>query len=504
MFAMTPSVSLAVSLAVSLGRLRGLGGALLLTACAAVGPDYEAPTAELPLGFRALSDTTTAGATLFAGDAGLANWWKQLGDEQLTTLVERALADGLDVRAAFARLSAARAMRGVAAGAQWPSLDTRLGYEHRRESRNTPFGAFASRTDIHSLGLDASWELDLWGRIQRAVEAADRDLEVSVEDVHAAAVTVAAETARQYVEHRAFQRRLAIAEVNVSLQEQTLALVTSRRDAGLVGELDVAQASANLESTRARLPLLHAGLRAAENRLAVLVGLPPGSLADELGAQKPVPRVPNSIAIGVPADLLRQRADIRRTERALAAETARIGVAKGELYPHLSLAGTLGLASNGARRLFESDSIVNGIGPSVRWNLFDGALGGGRLQAQVDGQYARAEQAGIAWEAAVLAALEEAENALTMFTREQERRSSLEAAATQSRRASEVARSQYSAGLTDFQVVIDSERATASLEDELAVSDAAVTSALVGLYKALGGGFGGEGDTSRSLMAEGS
>jgi len=467
-------------------RIELLLSAALAQACAAVGPDHTPPTAELPAAFLAAGEGAAAAVPLVVGTPDLTGWWLGLGDDQLSQLVERALAEGLDMRTALARLTEARALRGITAGERFPSLDARLGYEHRRESENTPLGAFAPETDIHSLGLDAAWELDLWGRVRRSVEAADRDVEVSVEDAHAAAVTVAAETARWYVELRAFQRRLAIAEGNVGLQEQTLALVTSRRDAGLVGELDVAQASANLESTRSRVPTLRAGLRTAENRLAVLVGAAPGALRAELTEARPVPRVPREVAVGVPHDLLRRRADVRRAERALAAETARIGVAEGDLYPRLSLAGSLGLASDGAQRLFDSDSVTGGFGPAVRWNLF----AAGRLRARVDAQVARAEGASLAWEATVLRALEESENALTGFVREQERRAALEAAAAQSRRASEVARAQYTAGLTDFQVVIDSERATASLEDELAVSDAAVTSALVALYKALGGGFG--------------
>jgi NodT family efflux transporter outer membrane factor (OMF) lipoprotein len=459
---------------------------LLAVGCTTVGPDYTTPEFEAPVVFAAAAETEGSETALVMAPADLGAWWERLGDEQLTALVERALSGGLDVRTALARLNEARALRGVAAGERLPSLDARLGYENKRESENTPFGAFASETDIHSLGFDASWEVDLWGRVRRSIEAADRALEVGVEDAHATAVLVAAETARWYVELRAFQRRLAIAEVNVRLQEQTLALVTSRRDAGLVGELDVAQASANLESTRSRVPSLRAGLRAAENRLAVLVGVAPGTLRAELAAAKPVPRVPAEVAIGLPADLLRQRADVRRAERNLAAETARIGVAEGDLYPRLSLFGSLGLASDGVADLLDSDSVTSSIGPSVRWNVFDA----GRLGARVDAQTARAEQARLEWERTVLVALEEAENALTNFVREQERRTSLEAAATQSRRASDVARAQYTSGLTDFQVVIDSERATANLEDELAVSDAAVTSALVSLYKALGGGFG--------------
>jgi NodT family efflux transporter outer membrane factor (OMF) lipoprotein len=471
-----------------LRQLRAAALSLLLTACAAVGPDYVAPEVTLPAAFQGAGGP----APLVGGEAAadLVGWWRGLGDPTLAALVERALGEGLDVRAALERLAEARAVRGIAAGERWPTLDGRLDYAHARESENTPFGPFAPETDIHSLGIDAAWELDLWGRVRRSIEAADRDLEVSGSDAQAVAVSVAAETALRYVELRAFQRRLELARVNVSLQEQTLAIVTSRRDAGLVGELDVAQAGANLEATRSLVPTLEYGLRAAQNRLAVLVGVAPGTdpeLAELLAEPQPVPRVPSEVAVGVPADLLRRRPDVRRAERAYAAEVARIGVAEGERYPRLSLLGSLGLASDGLADLFESDSATSSFGPSVRWSLFDG----GRLRSSVDAQEARARQAEIAWEATVLSAVEEAENALTAFTREQERRSALDTAAAQSRRASEVARGQYTAGLTDFQAVLVSERATAGLEDDLAVSDAAVTSSLISLYKALGGGFEG-------------
>jgi len=455
--------------------------ALLLAAgCTVVGPDYEVPEATLPEAWREAAE-----AGLAPGTADLAAWWRRLDDPLLDELVARATRDSLELREALARVREARALRGVAASERFPVIDGILAYERRGESDNTPLGAFVPDSNLYLGGFDASWELDLWGRVRRSVEAADAELAATVEDARDVAVTVAAEVALNYVELRAFQRRLAIARGNVSLQEQTLELVRGRHDAGLVGDSDLAQARANVATTRSRLPAFEIGLRGAENRLAVLLGQAPGTLAAELEEARPIPVPPISIAVGVPADVLRRRADVRRAERFLAAETARIGVAEGDLYPRLTLFGRLGLAAEDAEDLLAGDSSFFALGPSLRWNVFDA----GRLRNRVAAQEARAEGALALWEHTVLLALEETENAMTAFLREQVRRRSLSEAASQSRLAVGFAKTQYEEGLSDFQAVLDSERALALLEDELALSDAAITTNLVALYKALGGGF---------------
>ena len=459
--------------------------ALLASACAAVGPDYAPPEAAVPASWRAEAE---AGERLEPGSAELGAWWRRLGDPLLGSLVERATRDSHDVRGALARVREARALRGIAASERYPTVDATLGYERRLESENTAFGEFIEDSDLFSAGFDASWEIDLWGRVRRGVEAADAGLEATVEDARDVLVTVAAEVAFQYVELRAFQRRLAIARTNVALQEETRELVRQRFESGLVGGVDLAQARSNLEATRSRVPALEIGLRGAENRLAVLLGLAPGALAAELGPEGAIPVPPASVAVGVPADLLRRRPDVRRAERLLAAETARVGLAEAELYPRLALSGNLGVAAEEVPELFGGDSATLGIGPSLRWNLFDA----GRLRERVAAQEARTEGALLRWELAVLRALEESENAMTAFVREEVRRSSLLEAVAQSRLAVGYARTQYGEGLSDFQAVLDSERALAQLEDELARSDAAITTSLIALYKALGGGFGGD------------
>lgn len=451
---------------------------LFLAACTTVGRDYEAPQRAVPAQFTSASGLASQGEVE-------ARWWERLDDSVLASLVQRALASNLDLKSAFARLERARVLRGVAASDRLPTVDARGAYEHREESETTPFGKFIPRTDIHSLGIDAGWEPDLWGRVRRSIEAADGELAASENDVRAVAVALAAEVARAYVELGSSQRRLEIAKANVALQERTFELVRTRVEAGLVGARDAAQASATLEGTRSRLPALEANARIASNRLAVLLGLAPGELDGELRALRGAPRVPQVLAIGLPAELLRRRPDIAAAERRYAAEVARIGVAEAELYPRLVLSGTVGLASNGPEDLFDGDSGVFGIGPSLRWNLFDRNRARGRAEAQAQS----AEIARLAWEQSVLRALEETENALTSFGHEQERRASLELAAGHARRAVELAQTQYREGLTDFQAVVDSQRIVAGLEDDLAASDAAVATHLIALYKALGGGF---------------
>ncbi len=462
-----------------LATLAFTASSFLLAGCVTVGPDYEAPVATVSAEW-----TEAADAAFVANHRENAAWWRELGDPLLDQLIADSLDYGPDLREALARLTEARALRGIAGSARFPALDGGVAYQRRGESERAPAGAPAGDARLYSAGLDAAWEVDLWGRVRRSVEAAEAELGAAAEDVRAVALTVAAETALNYVELRAFQRRLAIAHRNVELQEQTLALVQARFDAGLVGERDLAQAATNVAVTRSRAPALEIGRQAAENRLAVLVGVPPGRLPGALDRSTAIPVPPVTVAVGLPAGLIRNRPDIRRAERLVAAEHARIGVAAGDLYPRLALSGSLGLAADDASDLFKSGSEFFGVGPSIRWNLFDRSA----LRDRVAAQDARAEQALVRWERAVLGALEEAETAMTAFVRKQVRRDALREAATQARRAVELAQFEYNEGLSDFQAVLDSERALAQLEDELVQTDAAITTHYIVLQKALGDG----------------
>lgn len=464
----------------SLGRAAATLGALFAAACTSVGPDFVPPKRELPATWQQAREAGLVDGKVLDGP-----FWEAFQDPVLTELVQRALAQNLDLRAAYQRLVSAQALRGVAAADRWPSLDARASYEDRQDSRNTPFGAFIPRTNIHTVAVDATWELDLWGRVRRSVEAADHDLAATAADAQGAALTVATEVVSTYVDLRSAQRRLAIAQSNLTLQEETLRLVQARANAGLVVERDVAQASTNVEQTRSRLPMLEAAAIVAQNRLAVLLGKAPGELPAAVTAVAELPKLPAGVTVGAPADLLRRRPDVQAAERRFAAAIARIGIAEADKYPRFSLSGTLGFAASTVKDVFTDGSDILAFGPSLRWNLFDG----GRLRQRVKSLEANAEAAQVAWEQTVLLALEESENAMTRFVREQSRRNSLQRAAAQARRAVVLAQTQYTAGLSDFQAVIDSERTVAVIEDDLVNSDASIASSLVSIWKALGGGM---------------
>jgi NodT family efflux transporter outer membrane factor (OMF) lipoprotein len=339
--------------------------------------------------------------------------------------------------------------------------------------------------DLYDAGFDAGWELDLFGGVRRSVEVAEASFEASQEGLHDVMVSLLAEVALNYVEVRSFQTRLSLAEANQRAQEQTYGMVATRSQTGMTSNLDLEQARYNLEETRSQIPLLHAGLEQAKNRLAVLVGQNPGSLKDELAERKAIPTPPPTVAVGVPADALRRRPDIRKAERELAAQTAVVGVATARLYPRFTLAGSIGLEALSLANLFERESGTFGLGPSFQWNLFDA----GRIRQNIEVQNAIQEQALLRYEASVLKALAEVEDTLTGYAEEQTRQRSLTAASGAAQRAVEIAQDQYRSGLTDFQNVLNGQRALLSLQDQLAQSQGAVASDLISLYKALGGGW---------------
>ena len=453
---------------------------LLLAGCATVGPDYVPSEVSAPgLWSAQLEGGLTAGRV----DAqALANWWSTLNDPLLTKLVERSIEGNLDLRQARNRVREARARRGISEADRFPTVDTTGSARLSRSSEETGSG---SERELYAAGFDATWELDLFGGIQRSIEAAEADLEASEEHLRDVLVTLVAEVALNYVEVRSFQARLSTAEANRDVQDETYKLVRSRFEAGLTSQLDVEQAKANLENTRSQIPTLEIRLEQAKNRLAVLLGDNPGSVHDELSSRQPIPVTPFEIAVGVPADVLRRRPDVRRAERELAAQTARIGVATAELYPKFTLLGSIGLEALSLGKLFSTGARFHGAGPRVTWAIFDA----GRIRRSIEVQNALQEKALIEYEGAILTALEDVENALVAYAKEQVRRQSLMEASQASQRAVDLARNQYLSGLTDFQSVLDAQRSLLSLKDRLAESEGQVTSNLIMLYKALGGGW---------------
>jgi NodT family efflux transporter outer membrane factor (OMF) lipoprotein len=453
--------------------------ALLLGACASVGPDYRQPAFDAPTSWQALGADTSAAP---APAATLAAWWQQLGDATLDALIADALAASPDLAAARARLRESRAQRGVAAADRYPTVDLSASRTRSSSSRETGSG---STRDLYSAGFDASWEPDVFGGVRRGVEAADADLAASAANLDDARVTLVAEVALNYVELRTFQAQLAIARSNLASQSETLQITDWRAQAGLTTTLDVEQARASREQTRATIPSLQTSLAGARHRIAILLGKPPAALDDRLAAVAPLPQVPRQVAVGIPADALRQRPDVRAAERSLAAAVARVGEAQAARYPSFRLSGSIGLEALSFGALSGSEAITRSLLAGITAPIFDA----GRLRQQVEVRDAQREQAEIAYRQALLSALEDVENALAALDNSHVREEALGLAADAARNAAELARQRYSAGLTDFQTVLDTERSLLGVEDSLAVASANRATALIQLYKALGGGW---------------
>lgn len=412
----------------------------------------------------------------------LARWWSTLNDGLLSNLERQAIQSNLDVKQALARLREARARRGISGAALYPTLDLSAAATRSQSSESSGSG---DTRESFNAGFDAGWELDLFGGVRRSIEAAEADLHAGMASLYDALVSLTAEVGLNYVEARTYQTRLDVAEANLSAQEETFTLIRDRYSVGLSNELDLQQARYNLESTRSRIPDLRTGLEAALNRLAVLTAQHPGQLHEILSSPGPIPTIPANIAVGIPAETLRRRPDIRKAERELAAQTARIGVATAALYPKLRLSGSIGLESTDAGELLKWSSRSWSYGPRISWNIFDA----GSIRNTIRVQEALQEQTLLSYEATVLGALEEAENALVAYAQEQVRRDHLLEAVDAARMAARLSRDQYTAGVIDFSNVLEAQRALLSYQDQLAQSDSTLASNLIRLYKALGGGW---------------
>lgn len=447
---------------------------LAASGCATTTARPVAPPVAVPAGWQRAGQE----AVLSRPTGSLSRWWDGLGDPTLTELVEKALVANPGLRIARSRLRQARAQRGLARIALLPSLDGSLG------------GGTSERTggeaqQSWSAGLDASWEVDVFGSNRQAVSAAQADLEATSASLHDTQVSLAAEVALGYVELRSAQARLLIARGSLARQEETLDLTRWRAQAGLTTDLDVQQSRANLEQTRAGIPGLETSVARSEHALATLLGQPPAALHELLSAAGPVPTVPDAVVVGIPADALRQRPDVRVAERRLVAETARLGAARAQRFPSLRLSGALGLVGASLGDLASTETVTRSLLGSLTAPIFDR----GRIRRQIEIQGEAREQALVAYESTVLSALQEAEDALASFAGARRRRASLEAAVEAARAAAELARKRYATGLASYQTVLDTERSVLSAEDGLESGRAETASALVRLYKALGGGW---------------
>lgn len=465
--------------------------ALLLSAGLAsctVGPDYQPPRTAAPGAWIEPAATTNEPPT---------DWWRTFNDPELNTLVEGATTANTDLRIAVARLREARAQRGVIAGALYPEVDAAGSYSNSHFSENGflkglgggggPPGAIVPGQEIslYQAGLDASWEIDIFGGNRRAVQAADADLEATAFDVGDAVVSLVAEVADGYIQLRGLQARLSLAESTANSRRETVETIREQAAAGVADALDLARAESQAAEADSRIPGLESAVQVAIRRLEVLTGGMPGALDAELSPAAPLPNPPEALAVGIPSELLRRRPDVRAAERRIAASSARVGVATASLFPRFSLTGSFGLQSQELGDLPTGDSRFWAIGPTVRWPVLDF----GRVRSNIAVQNARQERAAAAYEGAVLQALSDVEVALVRLAREERRLDRLVAASDAASRAAAIADEQYRSGVLDYLGLLDAQRTEFVAADAVAQSRAAVAGDTVGLFRALGGGW---------------
>jgi NodT family efflux transporter outer membrane factor (OMF) lipoprotein len=447
-----------------------------------VGPNYCQPAA--PVSEHWID---YANPRMKSEKADLSHWWTVFNDPTLNALIENAYSQNLTLRVAGARILEARAQLGIAVGNLFPQSQSAFAdYARVKLSTNTanpPVAAWFSDWDA---GVTASWELDFWGRYRRAIESADAELDASVENYDDVLVVLLSDVAASYVEYRTFEQRLAYARANVEVQRKSFQLATDKFDNGATTERDTHQAKQVLEQTEALIPALEIGKRQAANRLCVLLGMPVTDLNVILGKGSGVPVTPPDVIVGVPADLIRRRPDVRRAERQVAAQSARIGVAVSDLYPHISLVGVIGVEAEQFSDLFSTPgSMIGEIGPGVRWDV----LNYGRLVNNVRVQDARFQALAYAYQDRVLNAGREVEDAMVVFLRSQEQAQHLDASVNAAYRTVEITKEQYTQGEVDFTPVFLFESILTEQQDQLAVSRGDIALGLIAVYRALGGGW---------------
>ena len=461
---------------------------VILTGCAAVGPDFIRLEAQVADRWQA-----SAHPNVSAVEGEYREWWTVFGDPVLDSLVQSAYRQNLPLQIAGIRILEARAQLGVAVGNIYPQLQqVRADVSRVELSDHQPnaSGSLDSSFNDASAGFDIGWELDLWGRFRRGVEAADADMLASIADYDDVLVSLTASVASAYVLIRTFEERLAIARENAAIQEESMRITEARFQNGATTELDVQQARTLLLNTKASIPPLETGLQQAKHALSILLGLPPGNLEDMLGAPGVIPAAPALVAIGIPAELLRRRPDIRRAELQAAAQSARIGIAESDLYPHFSLVGSIGLRASDTFNsdlgdLFQLNSLEAFAGPSLTWDVFNY----GRIKNNVRVQDARLQQLIVNYRNTVLEASREVEDALVGFLQSQEQVTYLAESVEAARRSVDLALLQYRDGLADYQRVLDTEQALFLQQDQLVTGRGTIATNLIAMYRAMGGGW---------------
>jgi NodT family efflux transporter outer membrane factor (OMF) lipoprotein len=491
----------ATKLALTAGLLAatGLGGCT-------VGPDFKRPAWSSPASWFG---GRKEAPSIPVAEPVDPSWWTLFRDPVLTRLERRVAGENLDIKVAGIRLAESRAQLGVTRASQFPTLNGNASYVREQASNNGVFtlipsaastqaangasgnttgavpGAGIAPFDIWQGGFDASWEVDLWGRVRRAVESGSASAEAANEAKRAVLLSSLSEVARDYIQLRGAQAQLGIARENVSTARQSLTLTQQRAAGGVTTDLDVANASAQLRTTLAQIPSLEQQEAVLINALSLLLGQPPNGLREELATRKPVPPVPPRVPVGLPSELARRRPDIRQAEAQLHAATADIGVAHANFYPTLTLGGSFGLQALQLKHAFDLNSNQYSVGPNLTIPIFEG----GHLRSTLQLREAQQQEAAVNFQKTVLQAWHDVDNALTAYRAEQTRRDELIGAVAENRRALMLAQSRYTQGVADFLTVLDAERSLLATQEQLAESTTTVSSNLVALYKALGGGW---------------
>jgi outer membrane protein, multidrug efflux system len=474
---------------------------LIFSACTAVGPDFKRPEASVP---GRWTGTEKSGETVpqAAVDKELAHWWNAFNDPLLTSLEERAASSNLDLKLAETRIRQARATRAIAADGLYPTVDANGSYRKSGAKATAPDGKSTTVvTNQYQAGFDASWEADILGGVRRNIEAADADLQSTIESRRDVLVTLMAEVASSYIQLRQYQQQLAVTKENLDAQQHTSRLTHERFEGGFASGLDVATSEAQTATTTAQIPQLESLIRQSIYGIGILLGGLPSSLESELSPSGKIPDAPPAVPVDVPSGLLLRRPDIRMAEANIRAATARIGVAEANLFPRFTISGAFGYQSAGFSSLLDWVNHFWSVSTGAIWHLF----AGGQLKAGVDVQKVVMEQQLIIYKQTVLAALQEVENALIASDKEQTRRDNLIAAVAANRKAVSLAEKLYTDGLTEFIDVIQAEQSLYNTENALVQSEAALSINLVSLYKALGGGWiaeSGENTGAQQMSAK--
>jgi outer membrane protein, multidrug efflux system len=454
---------------------------LICTGCR-VGPDYKKPDVNMPVQYE---NTMLNAEPNAAGD--LSQWWTNLNDPNLDYLVHEVMLGNLDIKMAGDRIEQAQAIRGIISGNDKPQVNVTGSAMRESYSLNSLFGPFLPKRQLNDYigAFNAKWELDLFGRTARGVEAAEASIEAARENKRAVIVAMSASVAKQYILVRQLQNQLDVANKNIQTQQNVFDLVQARFDAGLVNELVLQQARAQLEATRSTVPLLDTAFRQGIYRIGILTGQEPNTFQNKLTAIGSIPATKPMIPVGLPSDLLMRRPDIIQAERNLAAATANIGVATADLFPRFSLTGTLGQESISSNSLTTRDSTTWTLASGFSWPI----INWGMIRANIKLQNAKQQEAMDAYIKSVLIALEDVENALVAYGNQQERVRVLETQTLATKRAAEIAKDRYEQGLVDFLNVLDTQRQVYLSEDALTVSKGQLAIDLIELYESLGGGW---------------